>query len=119
VLDRHPGIALCLAHGGGATAAVAGRLERGQVTGRPGADTGAQRPRQVFRKVAVDCICHDPDALALAAAMHGHDNVYFGSDWPFSMGLPEPHDQLAGVAPELKRRMFEDNPRRLLAKFGL
>lgn len=119
VLDRHPGITLCLAHGGGATAAVAGRLERGQVTGRPGADTGAERPRQVFKKVSVDCICHDPDALGLAAAMHGEDNVYFGSDWPFSMGLPEPHAQLAGVSPGLKRRMFEDNPRRLLAKFGL
>ncbi|SMF70565.1 aminocarboxymuconate-semialdehyde decarboxylase [Tistlia consotensis] len=117
ILDRHRRMTLCLAHGGGATAAVAGRLERGQVTGRPGADTGAERPRQVFRRVAVDCICHDPATLALAAAAHGEDNLYFGSDWPFSMGLPEPHRQLADCSPDLRRQMFETNPRRLLARF--
>ena len=87
VLQRHPGMTICLAHGGGAAAAVAGRLERGQITGRPGADTGAERPRLAFKRFCIDCIAHDPDALRLAAAMHGQDRVLFGSDWPFSMGL--------------------------------
>ncbi|WP_438390415.1 amidohydrolase family protein [Caballeronia sp. DA-9] len=79
-LDRHPDFTLCLAHGGGATAAVASRLERGQITGRPGADTGARRSRDVFRHVCVDCITHDPSALVLAATMHGDVHVFFGSD---------------------------------------
>lgn len=119
ILERHQGITLCLAHGGGATAAVAGRLERGQVTGRPGADTGAERPRQAFRRVAVDCICHDPDALVLAGAMHGRDNVFFGSDWPFSMGLPKPHEQLAQTEPAFREAIFQHNPRRLLSQYRL
>ena len=72
------------------------------MTGRPGADTGARPPREVFRSVCVDCICHDDDALQLAAAAHGEENVFFGSDWPFSMGLPNPHEQLAGVEPALR-----------------
>ena len=71
VLERHPDMTVCLAHAGGASAAVAGRLERGQVTGRPGADTGAQKPRLAFKRFCVDCIAHDADALKLAAAMHG------------------------------------------------
>ncbi|SLN46435.1 amidohydrolase family protein [Oceanibacterium hippocampi] len=119
ILDRHTRITFCLAHAGGATAAIAGRLERGQLTGRPGADTGARKPRQALRNVCIDCISHDAAALGFAASMHGEDNVFFGSDWPFAMGLPEPHSQLGEVAPALKRKMFEGNPRRLLSKFGL
>lgn len=116
ILDRHTRMKICLAHGGGATAAVAGRLERGQLTGRPGADTGARPPREVFRNVCVDCICHDADALRLAAAVHGEENVFFGSDWPFSMGLPNPHDQLAGVEPALRRKIICDNAQVLLER---
>jgi len=113
VLERHPGMTVCLAHGGGAAAAVAGRLERGQVTGRPGADTGAERPRASFRRFCVDCITHDAATLKLAVARHGESHVLFGSDWPFSMGLPEPHRQLADIEPTLRRRIFQDNPGRL------
>jgi aminocarboxymuconate-semialdehyde decarboxylase len=113
VLERHPDMTICLAHAGGAAAAVAGRLERGQITGRPGADTGAERPRWVFRHFCVDCIAHDADALKLAAAMHGQDHVLFGSDWPFSMGLPDPHKQLADLDASFRRRIFCENPGRL------
>ena len=109
VLERHANMTVCLAHGGGAAAAVAGRLERGQVTGRPGADTGVEKPRFSFRRFCVDCIAHDAETLTLAAARHGEDHVLFGSDWPFSMGLPEPHKQLADVDPSLRRRIFQDN----------
>jgi aminocarboxymuconate-semialdehyde decarboxylase len=110
VLERHPNMTVCLAHGGGAAAAVAGRLERGQATGRPGADTGAEKPRISFRRFCVDCITHDAETLRLAAARHGEGHVLFGSDWPFSMGLPDPHKQLADVEPRLRRRIFQDNP---------
>jgi aminocarboxymuconate-semialdehyde decarboxylase len=114
VLERHPGITFCLAHGGGAAAAVAGRLERGQLTGRPGSDTGAWPARRAFRRFCVDCITHDRAGLELAAATFGEDHVLFGSDWPFAMGLPAPHAQLADVPTDLRRRLFDDNPARLL-----
>jgi aminocarboxymuconate-semialdehyde decarboxylase len=117
ILERHPDMTVCLAHAGGASAAIAGRLERGQVTGRPGADTGAQKPRLAFKRFCIDCIAHDAGALQAAAAMHGTEHVLFGSDWPFSMGLPEPHKQLADVDPGLRRAIFEDNPRRFLSSF--
>jgi aminocarboxymuconate-semialdehyde decarboxylase len=113
VPERHPDMTICLAHGGGAAAAVAGRLERGQITSRPGADTGAERPRVAFKRFCVDCIVHDADALRLAAAMHGQERVLFGSDWPFSMGLPDPHKQLADTDASLRRRIFQDNPKAL------
>ena len=117
ILERHPEMTICLAHAGGASAAVAGRLERGQVTGRPGADTGAQKPRHAFKRFCIDCIAHDADALRLAAAMHGQEHVLFGSDWPFSMGLPDPHKQLADTDSSLRRLIFQDNPRRFLSSW--
>jgi aminocarboxymuconate-semialdehyde decarboxylase len=83
------------------------------VTGRPGADTGAERPRISFRRFCVDCITHDAETLKLAAARHGEDHVLFGSDWPFSMGLPEPHKQLLDVDPSLRRQIFQANPKAL------
>jgi aminocarboxymuconate-semialdehyde decarboxylase len=117
ILERHPDMTVCLAHAGGASAAVAGRLERGQITGRPGADTGAEKPRLAFKRLCIDCIAHDADALRLAAAMHGQERVLFGSDWPFSMGLPDPHKQLADTDSSLRRLIFQDNPRRFLASW--
>lgn len=117
ILERHPDMTVCLAHAGGASAAVAGRLERGQVTGRPGADTGAEKPRLAFKRFCIDCIAHDAGALQAAAAMHGQEHVLFGSDWPFSMGLPDPHKQLADTDAGLRRLIFQDNPLRFLSSW--
>lgn len=114
IVERHTRMTICLAHAGGASAAVAGRLERGQFTGRPGANTGAQPVRQAFRHFCVDCIAHDPAALNLAAAIHGADHIYFGSDWPFGMGLPDPQGQLRDVDSALRRQILVDNGKRLL-----
>ena len=56
------------------------------------------------------CLAHAGGASA--AAMHGQEHVLFGSDWPFSMGLPDPHKQLADTDAGLRRLIFQDNPRR-------
>jgi aminocarboxymuconate-semialdehyde decarboxylase len=117
-VERHPDITFCLAHGGGATAAVAGRLQRGQSTGRSGVTTEGDRVRQGLRRFCVDCITHDAAALQLAATIHGPDRVLFGSDWPFVMGLPDPHKQLFDVDPKLLQSIFVDNPERLLRARG-
>jgi aminocarboxymuconate-semialdehyde decarboxylase len=114
VIERHPGITFCLAHGGGATAAVSGRLQRGQDTERAGAYLGGEKVRQALRRVCVDCITHDAAALELAAATFGPDRIVFGSDWPFDMGLVQPHRQLEGVRPELLQRILQANAAALL-----
>ena len=118
MVERHPDITFCLAHGGGATAAVAGRLQRGQSSGRSGVATEGDKVRQGLRRFCVDCITHDAAALRLAATIHGDDHVLFGSDWPFVMGLPDPHKQLADVDPKLLQSIFVDNPERLLRAGG-
>lgn len=116
VLERHPDITMCFAHGGGLAPMLAGRWQRGHETARPGVDTTRQAPLQLLRGIYADCICHNETAAALAEEAVGGGNVLFGSDWPFPMGLTEPHRQLQGYAPERRNRYLADNPRRLLER---
>jgi aminocarboxymuconate-semialdehyde decarboxylase len=110
VLDRHPGMIVCLAHGGGAAPAVVGRLTRGQVTGRPGARlAGVPDATLSFRRFCADCITHGAPALEHAARVFGEERILFGSDWPFAMGMPDPHAQMADVAPALRARIFRND----------
>lgn len=114
VFERYPGIRFCFAHGGGVLPMLAGRFDRGFDTARPGIDTKASSPRKMFRNICVDCIVHDPDALALAEQVFGPSGIVFGSDWPFPMGVIEPHRQLAAIDPAQRKRLFCDNPDRLI-----
>ncbi|VVD74853.1 aminocarboxymuconate-semialdehyde decarboxylase [Pandoraea iniqua] len=114
VAARHPKIRFCLAHGGGATAMLAGRYERGYRTARPGVDTSLPTPRTTLGRFYVDSIVHDPQALALSASVFGQDHVLFGSDWPFPMGLLTPHTQLADADPALAEAIRTENAHKLL-----
>ncbi len=106
VCQRYARIRFCLAHGGGTMALLAGRLQQGFDTARPGLDTSLQCPRKALSRFRVDCILHDADTVALAANVFGEEHVLFGSDWPFPMGLLRPHEQLAQVEGSLRRRIF-------------
>jgi aminocarboxymuconate-semialdehyde decarboxylase len=116
VLERHADIAMCFAHGGGLVPMLAGRWQRGHETARPGIDSTRPPPSQLLRGIYVDCICHSEAAATLAEETMGDSNVLFGSDWPFPMGLIEPHRQLQSYAPERRNRYLVDNPNRLLGR---
>lgn len=86
----YPGIRFCLAHGGGMFPAIAGRLQKGFETERPGMDLSIEPPIKAARRFYCDCITHDDGALAQAAHVFGEDHIHFGSDWPFPMGISKP-----------------------------
>jgi aminocarboxymuconate-semialdehyde decarboxylase len=116
ILERHPGMLVCLAHGGGTTFSLAGRWQRGHATERPGLDSTLKPPQDTLRRLAVDCILHDGATLSFAAEIYGAGNILFGSDWPFPMGLPQPHEQMTDVDPALRRCVYQDNPELLLRR---
>ena len=116
ILERHPNMVTCFAHGGGLLPMVAGRWERGHATARPGIDTTRPAPSQLLPQIYVDCICHSEAAATLAEETVGSGNVLFGSDWPFAMGLIEPHQQMQGYAADRRKRYLADNPDRLLKR---
>lgn len=88
VLDRFENIRFCLAHAGGAAAAVAGRWQQGYATRRPGIPP-SRPPAELLRRLYVDCIAFSQTYLDLAQTVFGDDHVVLGSDWPFPMGLED------------------------------
>lgn len=117
VMTRYTRMLVCLAHGGGIVPSIAERVQHGWSVKATGEDISGP-PREAFRRFCADCITHAPDALANAGKVFGTDHLFFGSDWPFPMGLMSPHAALAGVDADTKRAMFTDNPRALLARFS-
>jgi aminocarboxymuconate-semialdehyde decarboxylase len=94
VIGRQPRLRFALAHGGGATAMLAGRWQRGYELRRPGIETLTLEPREALRRMLVDSIVHAPAALDLAASVFGAEHILLGSDWPFPMGGAEPVGEL-------------------------
>jgi aminocarboxymuconate-semialdehyde decarboxylase len=90
VLTRHPGLRICLAHGGGCTAMMAGRWQRGwDLLPRPAALTEAS-PRDLLARLWIDTLTYDAGALGLAAGVFGTDRLVLGTDYPFTVAERPP-----------------------------
>jgi aminocarboxymuconate-semialdehyde decarboxylase len=101
VPGRFQGIRFCLCHGGGVTAAVAGRWQRGLETARPGIEPLSMPVTEAIRSFYVDDLVHDEAMLQLLVRTFGAAHVLAGSDWPFPMGSDEVVGERAVTAGEL------------------
>jgi aminocarboxymuconate-semialdehyde decarboxylase len=111
VLDRHPGLNLLLAHGGGALPALRGRLAREQEIHPSGRDVGA-----ALRRFLVDTVVHDTEVLRGLVALFGADRVMLGSDYPFDMGSERPAEivRALGLPPDDEAAILGGNALRRL-----
>jgi aminocarboxymuconate-semialdehyde decarboxylase len=89
VLQRHPGLKLVVAHGGGALPAILGRLGRNYDVLRAAGENVAD-PREGFAQLYFDSVVFDPQALRALLAVARPDRVMLGSDDPFPIGDPAP-----------------------------
>jgi aminocarboxymuconate-semialdehyde decarboxylase len=90
VLDRHPGLTLIAAHGGGYLPTHIGRSDHAWAT-RPDAGAGcAHLPSSYLRRLYFDSLVHDPHVLRELVRVAGADRVLLGSDFPFDMGSEDP-----------------------------
>jgi aminocarboxymuconate-semialdehyde decarboxylase len=87
VLDDFPQLTILLAHGGGAIAALRGRLAHEQTFHAPGRDVLA-----ALHRFHVDTVVHDADVLRELVGFFGPERVLLGSDYPFDMGVERPTD---------------------------
>ncbi|MGW6903641.1 amidohydrolase family protein [Streptomyces sp. NPDC054940] len=90
VLDRHPGLKLIAAHGGGYLPTHLGRSDHAW-SARSDAGAGcAHLPSSYVKRVYFDSLVHDPHVLRELIRVAGADRVLLGSDFPFDMGTEDP-----------------------------
>ncbi|WP_433802857.1 amidohydrolase family protein [Actinomycetospora sp. CA-084318] len=82
VLERHPSLDVCLSHGGGAAAFVAGRFARA-VRKRPWASAALREHGfdHFFRRLWLDVHVHDEGSLELLCARADPDRLVFGTNF--------------------------------------
>ena len=114
VLDRHPGLRLLAAHGGGYLPTYLGRSDHGWLT-RPDVRGCARRPSEYLSELYVDSLVYRPADLRALVAATGAEHVLLGSDYPFDMGVPDPVARLAeaDLKPPQAAAIAGGNARRL------
>lgn len=114
VLDRHPGLTVIAAHGGGYLPTYLGRSDHGWQV-RPDSRGCAQPPSSYLRRLYFDSLVHSPQALRLLVEAAGADRVLLGSDYPFDMGVDDPVTRLdaALLDPAQRAAIRDGNAARL------
>ncbi|UUR09360.1 amidohydrolase family protein [Sphingomonas glaciei] len=98
VLDRFPGLKICVAHGGGYLPGYWGRMDHGWRARADCSEHCLHEPSSYLRQLYFDTLVFDPDQLASLVRTHGADRLCLGSDYPFDMAEPDPvgfHAQLS------------------------
>jgi aminocarboxymuconate-semialdehyde decarboxylase len=96
VLDRHPGLRLIAAHGGGYLPTFLGRSDHSWQV-RSEARDCQDVPSSYLRRIWFDSLVHTPDALRHLVRVVGAERVLLGSDYPFDMGVADPVERLAAA----------------------
>jgi aminocarboxymuconate-semialdehyde decarboxylase len=90
VLDRHAGLKICAAHGGGYLPTYVGRSDHGYRI-RPDAHTMAHAPSEYLKRIWFDCLVYSPRAVRALIDAVGVSQVVVGTDYPFDMGYYDVH----------------------------
>jgi len=118
VLDRHPRLRICAAHGGGYLPYYPGRSDHAH-RAREDSRTCARPPSEYLRDLWFDTVVHDPVTLRHLIDRAGASQVVLGTDHPFDMGLDDPLgllDAVPGLTPEERDAVAGANAERLLGR---
>jgi len=115
-LERHPGLKVLLAHGGGAILALRGRLTHAHSFQPQAQARLRESPEASLRRLYYDTVVHDAALLRALVETVGADRVVLGSDHPFDMGDLRPADSVraAGLQPADEAAVLGGNAAMLL-----
>ena len=116
-MERHPGLNVLLAHGGGAILALRGRLRHAHSFQPQARSRLRESPEESLRRFHYDTVVHDVGLLRGLVEAAGADRVVLGSDHPFDMGDLWPADSVraAGLVAADEEAVLSGNAARLLA----
>jgi aminocarboxymuconate-semialdehyde decarboxylase len=118
VMERHPGLHVLLAHGGGALPAVRGRLRHAHSFQPQARARLGEPPEHSIKRFYFDTLTHDEQLLRALIDYAGPDHVLLGSDYPFDMGDARHVDTVRalGLPPDVEQAVLGGNAERLLAE---
>ncbi len=98
VLERHPGLKICVAHGGGYLPAYAGRMDHGYHARADCRGSLLSPPSVYLKRLYFDTMVFEPDQIAFLIGKYGADHVLLGTDYPYDMGETDPIGLIGRVA---------------------
>ena len=118
VLERHPGLKILLAHGGGALWAVRGRLRRAYAQVPAARARLRDAPDASLARLYYDTVTHDQALLRRLIDDAGPGHVLLGSDRPCDMGSDDPVGEVRalGLAAADEAAVLGGNAARLLGR---
>jgi aminocarboxymuconate-semialdehyde decarboxylase len=96
VLDRHPGLKILAAHGGGYLPSYIGRSDHGYAA-RPDSHSMQRAPSEYLRQLHFDSLVYTPEGVGHLVSQVGASQVMVGTDYPFDMGSYDAHRLLESV----------------------
>jgi aminocarboxymuconate-semialdehyde decarboxylase len=90
VLDRYPGLKICVAHGGGYIPTYAGRMDHAHHERDDCRENISSPPSSYLSKFYFDTLVFEPDQLAFLIEKYGADHILLGTDYPYDMGEEDP-----------------------------
>jgi predicted TIM-barrel fold metal-dependent hydrolase len=96
LLERHPGLKIWSAHGGGYLPSYIVRADHAWAA-RDDARTTQRPPSELLRRTFTDSLVYTPGQLRHLVDVMGPGQVTLGSDYPFDMGVDDPVDRLAAA----------------------
>lgn len=117
VLDRHPGLKILLAHGGGTLAFLRGRLNSAYEAQGWEADPYFRKnlskaPGDYYSQLWFDTCSLSAESVEFTIRIAGADRVMFGTDYPFDIGDPEARRQMPALMRQDERtqaKIFSEN----------
>ncbi|WP_454625107.1 amidohydrolase family protein [Bradyrhizobium cenepequi] len=103
VFERHPGLKLVLAHGGGTLPMLAGRLDLAYEAPRYEANPDCRKnisrpPSSYLKQIFYDTVVAHAAPLRYLIDLVGPGQIVFGSDFPFEIGDPVGAKALPAIA---------------------
>ena len=105
VLERHPKLKICVAHGGGYLPTYSGRMDHAFGARADARQHIAREPSSYLRQFWFDSLVFDPDHLQWLVDKFGADRILLGTDYPFDMSEADPLGFTSGLADDVRDKV--------------
>jgi aminocarboxymuconate-semialdehyde decarboxylase len=114
VLDRCPGLKLCVAHGGGYLPTYWGRMDHAWRARSDCRQFISKPPSHYLRQLYFDTLVFDRQHLRFLVETYGAEHLLLGTDYPFDMSEPDPVGFHAQLNESDRNKILGANAARLL-----